>query len=74
MNSRLMMKTRAFAQVNVVLLGGKFYAHLETIYRCYHDDGYQGKRPLVGRDDHDEVHELQMDVNQKNSVECKGRT
>ena len=63
MNSRLMMKTRAFARVSTVLSIAKFDTNLETVYRCYHDDRYQRKRSRTGRDNDDKVHKLQRYVN-----------
>ena len=60
MNSRFMMKTRALAPVSVVLVRYTSGAHLETIYRCYHNNRYQGERPRASRNNDDEVHELQI--------------
>ena len=58
MNSRLMMKTSAFVRVSVLLLKSQLNLHLEAVDRRDHDDRYQRKRPLVGCDNHDKVHEL----------------
>ena len=70
-NSRLMMKTSALARVSMVPSVDTLGAHLETVYCCYHDDGYQGKRPRASRDNNDEVYELQKYVNWIDSTECR---
>lgn len=70
-NSRLMMKTRALAQVSVLLRRDRLCAHLETVYCGYHDDRYQGERRRASCNNDDQVYELQKYVNQTNSTGCR---
>ena len=55
----------------MVLTKDRFRAHLETVYRCYHDDRYQGECPRASRDDDDEIYELQKYISRMNSTRCR---